>query len=232
MQLYESSIDNTWSFLLLKKIKRKYQAHHLSTESNKSLPFCGSWHFCWFFLVYMRQPASIFLGAAGSKMTSLLCLGFVADCQLEISLSVAQRSFIIHRRWTSYCWKHSKAGMKSVHFPEPSETYTISFYRSKRVLDASPNSRIRGRDSTLIGRILTNVWSYFIFHIGASKNWYQKLYVKKAKFSFLKEVIIFYIYFPISSFPRVQPHSRSHYLSVEQVLMPMDGENITKMKQW
>lgn len=41
-----------------------------------------------------------------------------------------------------------------------------------------------------------------------------------------------YVLYLFSHFKlRVQPHSRSHYLFIEQVMMPMDGENITKIKQ-
>lgn len=88
------------SFYWIKKIKRKYQAHHLSTESNKSLPFCGSW--CTsvgFFWVYHMAAASQHL-PWGCRIQDDLTPMLGLCCWLstgDLSLSVAQRSFIIHR---------------------------------------------------------------------------------------------------------------------------------------
>ena len=161
--------------------------------------------FCWLFSGFITwlQPASLFLGAAGSKMTSLLCLGFVADCQLGISLSLTCSKVFHHSwaRWTSYSYAGSipRAQKWNLYFfLEPSEIYTISFYKSKRVLMPA---WIQG----LGEETLPVDWKNFnkcviIFYF---PHWASKIYIKpicqNPKFSFLKEVIIFYIYFHISS---------------------------------
>lgn len=132
----------------------------------------------------------------------------------SLSLSCS-RSFIIHRLGELLIAETFQGvGNEICTFSEPSETYTISFYRSKRVLMPAQIQGLGKRLYLLIGRILTNVWSYFIF-IKQVKTDIKTICQKARSSSFLRGSDYFLYLF--SHFKlRVQPHSRSHCLSVEQ----------------
>lgn len=93
-------------------------------------------------LVTWLQSASLFLGAAGSKITLLLCLGLSTGCSFSLSVSVFLflrdlLSFTGQVNFLRLCWKHFKVSkMEPIHLleAEAAETHTISFYWSKEVI--------------------------------------------------------------------------------------------------
>lgn len=181
------------SFYWIKKIKRKYQAHHLSTECNKSLPFCGWWCTSVVFFLGLShggsQPASS-LGLQDPTWPHSYAWALLLTVSWgSLSLSCSKVFHHSQARWTSYCWKpldHSKGlEMKSVHFLEASETYTISFYSSKRVLMPAQIQGLGEETLPFDWKNFNKCVIIFYFPHWASKNWYQN-YMSKSQVQLLE----------------------------------------------
>ena len=195
MQLYKSSIDNIWSFFLLNKEKLKGNTKHTIylLKCNKSLPFCGWWcSSVGFFLglsLGCSQPASS-LGLQDPRWPHSYAWALLLTVNWgSLSLSLAQRSFIIHGLGELLTvMLEAFQGLRNeicIFFLEPSEIYTISFYKSKRVLMPAWIQGLGEEILPVDWKNFNKCVIIFYFPHWASKNLYQT-YMSKPQVQFLE----------------------------------------------
>lgn len=194
MQLYKSSIDNIWSFFLLNKEKLNGNTKHTIylLKCNKSLPFCGWWcSSVGFFLglsLGCSQPASS-LGLQDPRWPHSYAWALLLTVNWgSLSLTCSKVFHHSWARWTSYSCAGSipRAQKWNLYFfLEPSETYTISFYKSKRVLIPAWIQGLGEETLPVDWKNFNKCVIIFYFPHWASKNLYQN-YMSKPQVQLLE----------------------------------------------